>query len=220
MYLKLTAEPYLMPSNDKESIVIIDYGVGNLGSVANMLKKVGAQNVILTSNPDKIANAKKLLLPGVGSFDHGMNKLNNLGISDSLRHVATQKDISLMGICLGMQLLTEGSDEGSELGLGLVKGFTKKFENKKGLRVPHMGWNVAKPRKASLLIDDLPDESRFYFVHSYYVTCENNNDILCTTDYGGEFVSSFQAGNIIGCQFHPEKSHRFGIQLFKNFVKL
>jgi len=207
-----------MASDNREPILVIDYGVGNLGSVANMLKKVGAKNVILTSDPEKIANAKKLLLPGVGSFDHGIGKLNNLGISDSLRFISSKKGVSLMGICLGMQLLTEGSEEGDKAGLGLVKGVTKKFLERKDLRVPHMGWNIATPMKASFLTKGLPNESRFYFVHSYYVSCENSQDVLCTTNYGGEFVSAFQSGNIIGCQFHPEKSHRFGMQLFKNFV--
>lgn len=201
-----------------ESIIIIDYGVGNLGSVANMLKKIGARNVIISSDADKIEASKKVLLPGVGSFDYGMSRLNKLGISSAIKNLVKQDDTLLMGICLGMQLLTDSSEEGSIPGLGLVPGSAKLFPKVKGLKVPHMGWNMISPRKPSFLFRDMPLESRFYFVHSYFVDCINKEDVLCTTRYGEEFVSSFQRRNIIGCQFHPEKSHRFGMQLFKNFV--
>ena len=207
-----------MNHSSEDTIVIIDYGVGNLGSVANMLKKVGARKVIFSSDPYEIASANKVLLPGVGSFDHGMKRLNDLGISDALKTLVLRDDSLLMGICLGMQLLTEGSAEGKMPGLGFVPGKASLFPNQQGLRVPHMGWNVVNPQKLSFLLQNLPAESRFYFVHSYYVSCSDNKDILCSTHYGHEFVSAFQRGNVIGCQFHPEKSHRFGIQLFKNFV--
>lgn len=199
-------------------ITIVDYGIGNLGSVANMLKKVGAKKVIFSNDPEEIASSKKVLLPGVGSFDHGMQKLNDSGISDALRALVNKDDTLLMGICLGMQLLTEGSEEGELPGLGLVPGKAMIFPNNNGLKVPHMGWNVVYPKKDSFLLQDLPEKSRFYFVHSYYVTCSDEADVLCTTSYGDDFVSSFQRNNIIGCQFHPEKSHRFGMQLFKNIV--
>tara|TARA_R110002072_G_scaffold255129_2_gene413856 strand:- start:9205 stop:9846 length:642 start_codon:yes stop_codon:yes gene_type:complete len=205
-------------NSNEETIVVIDYGVGNLGSVANMLKKVGAKKVIFSNDPEMIASSNKVLLPGVGSFDHGMKRLNDLGISDALKTLVARDDSLLMGICLGMQLLTEGSAEGEIPGLGLVPGKALLFHDNQGLKVPHMGWNVVYPKKSSFLLQDLPTESRFYFVHSYYVSCSNEEDVLCTTNYGNEFVSSFQRGNIIGCQFHPEKSHRFGMQLFKNFV--
>lgn len=207
-----------MKRSSEDAVVIIDYGVGNLGSVANMLKKVGASNIVFSNDPDEIASANKVLLPGVGAFDHAMNKLNDSGISAALKRLVLRDDALLMGICLGMQLLTEGSEEGEELGLGIVPGKASLFPNESGLRVPHMGWNVAHPAKASFILQDLPKESRFYFVHSYYVNCTDSADVLCTTNYGHDFVSAFQRRNVIGCQFHPEKSHRFGIQLFRNFV--
>ena len=199
-------------------ITIVDSGVGNLGSVANMLKKVGAKNVTFSNDPDEIASANKVLLPGVGSFDHAMRRLNDLGISDAIKTLAARDNSLLMGICLGMQLLTEGSAEGEISGLGLVPGKASLFPSQQGLKVPHMGWNNVYPKKNSFLLRDLPADARFYFVHSYYVTCSDDEDVLLTTSYGNEFVSSFQRGNILGCQFHPEKSHRFGMQLFNNFV--
>lgn len=207
-----------MDTKDEETIVVIDYGVGNLGSVANMFKKVGAKKVVFSNDPDEISSSKKVLLPGVGAFDHGMQRLNELGISDAIKTLVSREDSLLMGICLGMQLLTEGSEEGAIPGLGLVPGKASLFPANQGLKVPHMGWNVVYPKKDSFLLQGLPSESRFYFVHSYYVMCSDNEDVLCTAKYGSEFVSSFQRSNVIGCQFHPEKSHRFGMQLFKNFV--
>jgi glutamine amidotransferase len=199
---------------------VIDYGVGNLGSVLNMLKKVGATNIKSSNKESDILAADKIILPGVGAFDHGMKKLKENGMDNILRQAALEQKTEIMGICLGMQLLTEGSEEGTLPGLGLLSGNVKKFKKElyNDLKIPHMGWNMVKPKKPHYLLDNLPEESRFYFVHSYYVCCNNSDDILMTTQYGDEFVSAFQKNNIIGCQFHPEKSHRFGIQLFKNFV--
>ena len=201
-------------------IRIIDYGMGNLGSVANMIKKVGGKSLI-TSNKDKIKKAKKILLPGVGAFDNAVKNLKDLDLWDLIKEKVLVEKVPIMGICLGMQLLTKGSQEGNLEGFGFINAYTKKFtfeDNK--LKVPHMGWNTVKIQKKSRLFEGMEtQENRFYFVHSYYVDCFDKEDILTTTFYGIEFVSSFERENIIGCQFHPEKSHRFGMQLLKNFVE-
>jgi len=203
-------------------ITIIDYGMGNLGSVANMIKKVGGQSII-TSEKDIINNAKKILLPGVGSFDNAMINLKNLDLLDILNNKVLIERIPIMGICLGMQLLTNGSDEGSEIGLSYIDAYTKKFDFEQieeNLPIPHMGWNKTSLEKESKLYYNNEDKNRrFYFVHSYAVECNNKDDILTTTEYGYQFVSSFEKDNIIGCQFHPEKSHKYGMRLFKNFVE-
>ena len=201
-------------------ITIIDYGMGNLGSIANMIKKVGGKSVI-TSNKDEIKKAKKLLLPGVGAFDNAVKNLKNLDLWDLIKEKVLVEKNPIMGICLGMQLLTKGSEEGKLEGFGFIDAYTKKFtfENNK-LKIPHMGWNIVKLQKTSKLFQGMENqENRFYFVHSYAVECYEEKDILTTTFYGYEFVSSFEKENIIGCQFHPEKSHKFGMALFKNFVE-
>ena len=201
-------------------ITIIDYGMGNLGSVANMIKKVGGKSVI-TSNKDEIKQAKKILLPGVGAFDNSVKNLKNLDLWDLIKEKVLVEKVPIMGICLGMQLLTKGSEEGKLEGFGFIDAYTKKFtfENNK-LKIPHMGWNIVKLQKTSKLFQGMENqENRFYFVHSYAVECYEEKDILTTAFYGYEFVSSFEKENIIGCQFHPEKSHKFGMALFKNFVE-
>ena len=201
-------------------ITIIDYGMGNLGSVANMIKKVGGKSLI-TSDKEKIKNAKKLLLPGVGAFDNAVKNLKDLGLWDLIKEKVLVEKVPIMGICLGMQLLTNGSEEGELEGFGFINAYTKKFRfEKNNLKIPHMGWNVVKLQKKSKLFDGMENqENRFYFVHSFAVECQEKQDILTTTNYGYEFVSSFEKENIIGCQFHPEKSHKFGMALFKNFVE-
>jgi glutamine amidotransferase len=199
---------------------IIDYGMGNLGSIENMLKKVGEQSIV-TSDKEIIKNATKILLPGVGAFDNAVTNLHNLNIFSIIEQKVLEDKIPIMGICLGMQLLTNGSEEGNKKGFGFIDAESKKFDFdkiEKKLFIPHMGWNVAKTQKKSKLFEKDILAQRFYFVHSYAVQCNNQEDILTTTNYGYEFVSSFEKNNIIGCQFHPEKSHKFGIQLFKNFV--
>ncbi|WP_035588025.1 imidazole glycerol phosphate synthase subunit HisH [Hippea jasoniae] len=201
-------------------ITIINCGMGNVGSVANMIKKVGGKSII-TSNRDEVKHAKKLILPGVGAFDNAVKNLKDLGLWDLIKEKVLLEKVPIMGICLGMQLLTKGSEEGELKGFGFIDAYTKKFkfeDNK--LKVPHMGWNTVKITKKSKLFENMENqESRFYFVHSYYVDCYNKNDILTITNYGIDFVSSFENDNIIGVQFHPEKSHRFGMQLLKNFVE-
>jgi len=201
-------------------ITIIDYGMGNLGSVANMIKKVGGKSII-TSNKDDIKNAKKILLPGVGAFDSAVRNLKKLHLWDLIKEKVLVEKVPIMGICLGMQLLTKGSEEGELDGFGFIDAYAKRFEfEKEDLKIPHMGWNVVNLQKKSKLFEGMEDqENRFYFVHSFAVECKENKDILTTTHYGYDFVSSFEKENIIGCQFHPEKSHKFGMKLFKNFVE-
>lgn len=202
-------------------IVVIDYGMGNLGSIYNMLLKIGADAVI-TSDLSEIARASKIILPGVGSFDAGMTKLEKMNFIPTLTKKVMEKKTPILGICLGMQLFTHGSEEGSKAGLGWVDATVVRFRFKLGseqLKVPHMGWNVAAPRKDSDLFQNIVEEQRFYFLHSYHVVCENQDDVLTTTNYGYEIVSSFQKEGIIGVQFHPEKSHRYGYKFLKHFIE-
>jgi glutamine amidotransferase len=204
-------------------ITIIDYGVGNVGSIANMLKKIGTDSVI-TSDVEGIKAAEKLILCGVGSFDDGIEKLENMNIVNVLREKVLVDKTPILGVCLGMQLLTKASEEGSKEGLGFVDAYTKKFDfssikSDKNLRIPHMGWNVARAVKPSKLFDHMYDEPRFYFVHSYFVSLNNQEDELLQTNYGTAFTSSFEKENIIGVQFHPEKSHKYGMRLYENFVR-
>ena len=202
-------------------IIVADYGAGNIGSVLNMIKKAGGQ-AIASANISDIQNASKILLPGVGSFDNAMDKLERLGLVEPIREKA-KLGTPVLGICLGMQLLSYGSEEGKKAGLGLIPGKVKsfKFDAKNSLlRVPHMGWNRVIASKQHVLTDKLESDARFYFVHSYHYECEDVNDELFRTHYGYDFSSGVQRGNIMGVQFHPEKSHRYGMQLFKNFIGL
>lgn len=202
-------------------IVIIDYGMGNLHSIKNMLKKIGYASVI-TSDKDIISKAEKIILPGIGAFDNAMTNIADLGILDLLNHKALVEKIPVLGVCLGMQLLTEKSEEGTLKGLGWIKGETKKFQlENANLKIPHMGWNVVLPTDYSTIFKGMDNEEiRFYFVHSYYVYCEKQENILAQTDYGGLFTCAVQADNIFATQYHPEKSHRFGMNLYTNFAKL
>ncbi len=198
-------------------VIIVDYGMGNLGSIANMIKKVGHKSII-TSDVQKIKNATKLILPGVGAFDNGMRHLKDSGLIEVLNHKVLIEKIPILGICLGMQLMTNSSEEGTIAGLGWIDAQARKFVSDE-LKVPHMGWNVVKHKKSSKLFDELKTEKRFYFVHSYYVSCNSKDDILTTTPYGHDFISSYEKDNVIGVQFHPEKSHKFGMNLMRNFLE-
>jgi len=201
-------------------IVIIDYGLGNLGSIKNMLKKIGVDSVI-TSDLDTISNAKKIILPGVGSFDNGIKNLDDLGLIPILNRKVLEESIPILGICLGMQLFTKSSEEGTLDGLGWVNAESVKFKTehlKERFSVPHMGWEYITQQKESKLMLDMYQESKFYFVHSYYVKCNIDTDVLFGSNYIHDFVSAFEKDNIIGVQFHPEKSHKFGMKLLKNFV--
>jgi imidazole glycerol-phosphate synthase subunit HisH len=200
-------------------ITIVDYGLGNLGSISNMLKKIGAKAKIASSR-DGILNAEKLILPGVGSFDTGMNYIKEKNLLDPLREKVLGEKIPILGICLGMQLLTRFSEEGTVPGLGWVAATTKRFPAEPGLKVPHMGWNIVTPTKTSPITAGLTDETRFYFVHSFYVDVENEEDSILKTNYGISFDAAIQHDNIYGAQFHPEKSHKFGMQFLNNFASL
>jgi imidazole glycerol-phosphate synthase subunit HisH len=195
------------------SIVIVDYGMGNLGAIHNMIKKVGGKSII-SNDPQIIKTATKLILPGVGSFDEAMKNLNELDFINLLNEKANE-GIPILGICLGAQLLTESSEEGKLPGLGWIKGKTIRFPNT-NLKVPHMGWNYIIKKENSIFYN-LPEPSRFYFVHSYYIKAEQQ-DIIAECDYGIRFAAGIHKNNIYGLQFHPEKSHNFGKIVMKNFV--
>ena len=200
-------------------IVIVDYNVGNLNSISNILKKIGFASII-TSDREEIRKAEKLILPGVGSFDYAMSQLKKKGLVDILNEMVLEKHTPILGICLGMQLMTKCSEEGSTLGLGWIDAEVKKFSSEIQLPIPHMGWNYVKVKKNSRLTTHFDDTFRYYFVHSYYVDCYNPNDVLLESVYGHHFVSAFSHDNIYGAQFHPEKSHKYGFQMFKNFANI
>jgi glutamine amidotransferase len=186
-----------------------------------MIRKLGGQ-VTVSSQPEALRSAQKILLPGVGSFDNAMHKLEQFELVQPLRDCAAA-GVPLFGICLGMQLLSDASEEGRFPGLGLIPGRVRRFlfdTDQSTLKIPHMGWNHVKARKIHPLAHGLEAEGRFYFVHSYHYECEDPEDELFKTDYGYEFASGVQRGNVMGVQFHPEKSHRYGMQLFKNFISL
>lgn len=200
-------------------ITIVDYGMGNLGSIQNMFKRIGACASI-TSNLEQIERASKLLLPGIGAFDGAMQRVNESGLRDALDRKALVERVPILGICLGMQLLTRSSEEGRLPGLGWIAASTRRFPAMPGLKVPHMGWNVVTPTRQSELTKDLPEEARFYFVHSYCVSVDDEQYSILKANYGITFDAAIQHGNIYGAQFHPEKSHKFGMQLVKNFASL
>lgn len=201
-------------------ITIINFKMGNLGSISNMLKHIGTESII-TSDPAAIESAEKIILPGVGHFDKAMHNLKQLELIDVLRKKVLKDCVPVMGICLGMQLLCKTSEEGGMDGLGFIDARVKRFSFSKdnGLKIPHMGWNLVKAEKLSPLMAGTGQDSRFYFVHSYHAVCNDPKDVLLSTLYGYRFTSSVERKNIIGVQFHPEKSHTFGMQLLKNFVE-
>ncbi len=202
-------------------ITIIDYGAGNIGSVLNMIRHVGGQAEV-AGDASRVLGAKKILLPGVGSFDNAMTRLAGLGLVEPLKARA-QAGVPFFGICLGMQLLANESEEGRMAGLGLIPGRVRRFRfegEAAKLKIPHMGWNRVAPVRAHPLGQGLEEGARFYFVHSYYFDCERDEDVLFRSVYGHEFTSGVLRGNVMGVQFHPEKSHRYGMQLIRNFVGL
>ncbi len=200
-------------------VAIINYGLGNLGSIANMLKVIGEKSVI-TSDPEKIKNADRIILPGVGAFDAGMSKLNESGLADLIKEEA-KNGKPILGICLGMQLLGNASEEGELPGLGLIDFECKKFNipAEMNLKVPHMGWDIVEFKKDVPLLRGIEGRQRYYFVHTYHAVCKNPEDVMMTCDYGYEFACAVNKGNVYGVQFHPEKSHDFGMKLLENFVR-
>jgi glutamine amidotransferase len=201
-------------------IAIIDYGLGNLGSIRNMLKKIGATSQI-TNDINLIDKADKIILPGVGSFDYGMSKLNELNLVDILWKKAMVDKIPILGICLGVQLMTRGSREGILPGLGWFDAETVPFDFSnfsENLIVPHMGWNRIRPNRETPLLINMHENPKFYFVHSFHLKADRPQDVMLYSTYGYEFASALEKENILGVQFHPEKSHKYGMCLLNNFA--
>lgn len=201
-------------------IVVVDYGLCNVGSVLNMLKRIGAE-VAASADPAVIASAEKLILPGVGAFDNAMVNLEQLGLIEPLQRKVRDEKTPVLGICLGMQLLSRRSEEGTLPGLGWIEADTKRFTFDAGveLRIPHMGWNELRVARPHPLLADLGAAPRYYFVHSYHVCCDHDENAIGRAHYGIDFTAVVARDNVMGTQFHPEKSHRFGMQLLRNFVE-
>jgi len=207
-------------SETTKLISIIDYGVVNVGSIRNMLRKLGFESEVVCT-PEAVADARKIILPGVGAFDYGISVLAERGLVEPLKKRVREDGGPILGICLGMQLLGKDSAEGVLGGLGLVDAHCVRFhfEDDHPLKVPHMGWNEIISRRDSPLLKGLDAHARFYFVHSYHLVCTDPADVLATARYGIEFTAIVQKGNVCGTQFHPEKSHRFGMNLLSNFAR-
>jgi glutamine amidotransferase len=203
-------------------ITIVDYGMGNVGSILNMLKYLG-HAARISAEPEDIRQAAKLILPGVGSFDTGMNNLEARGLRQVLDEAVCERHVPLLGICLGMQLLSRRSEEGKLPGLGWINAETVRFRFAAAdtePKIPHMGWNLIFPVRSDPLLTEIEEEARFYFVHSYHLICSDQKDELARTTHGYTFPSIVNRGHIYGTQFHPEKSHRFGMKLLGNFAGL
>jgi len=202
-------------------IAIVDYGLGNPASVRNMLRKAGHQAEV-TADHAAIRAASRLILPGVGAFDHGMQNLGDRGLVDVLNEAVLVRRVPMLGICLGLQLMSRRSEEGVLPGLGWFAADTIRFRfqpDADALRIPHMGWNTVAKTSDTFLSTNLAADARFYFVHSYHVRCDNPAEVALTAPYGGEVVAAAVKGNIAGTQFHPEKSHKFGLALLRSFVE-
>jgi glutamine amidotransferase len=203
-------------------IVIVDYGAGNVASIKNMLRKAGFDSRV-SADPDEILDASKLILPGVGHYDHGMRGLRTRGLVGPLDASIRNKRTPILGICLGVQLFMRESEEGTEPGLGWIEGSVRRFRQDTlpaNLKIPHMGWNQLELSKPSLLTTGIDPLSRFYFVHSFHLVCDHEEDVLVRASHGSPFVAGVERANIYGVQFHPEKSHRFGLELLRRFAEL
>ena len=202
-------------------IGIIDYGVGNIKAFTNIYKNLNIPFKIV-KDISEFENITKLILPGVGSFDHAMTSLQNSGMREKLDELVLEKKIPVIGICVGMQMLAKSSEEGTLNGLGWIDGIVKKFDKSKinNAPLPHMGWNNLKIEKKNKIFDNLEENPRYYFLHSYYFECENKEDVIATATYGEKFDCMINHKNIYGIQCHPEKSHHNGMQLLKNFGEL
>lgn len=203
------------------SIAIVNSGLGNVASIKRMIEKAGGEGHIIDS-PRRLQKFQKIILPGVGHFDNGIAKLSETGFHSKILDLCKNKNVKIMGICLGMQLLCESSEEGDREGLGLIDATVQKFRNdtSSSLKIPHMGWNTVKILKDNPLLKDTGREHRFYFVHSFRVVPRCGSISIARCDYGGEFCAAFQENNVFGVQFHPEKSHKFGLGLIQNFLAL
>lgn len=202
-------------------IAVIDYGMGNVGSILNMFRKIGVPSV-LSHDIEQLENADKLILPGVGTFDMGMQKLNENGLADAIIKHAIDNQKPLLGICLGMQMLGRKSEEGKASGLGLIPFDNKRFvfEANTHLKIPHMGWDITVTRNEDdPLVEGLSKVQRYYFVHSYHAVCDSEDNVLMRCEYGYSFAAAVKKSNIYGVQFHPEKSHKFGMALLENFAR-
>jgi len=202
-------------------IAIVNYGSGNIQAICNIFGRLGV-SYLVASNPDELRQGEKILLPGVGAFDQAMGELERSGLRAALDECVLERKRPILGICVGMQLLARGSEEGVRAGLGWIDGMVKKFDCtrfEQATRLPHMGWNTARPLRDDPLFQQVDLQGGFYFLHSYYFSCADPADELAATEYGGSFSSVVRRNNIYGVQFHPEKSHQAGIQLLKNFAR-
>ena len=201
-------------------IGIIDYGLGNLASILNMLRRIGVP-AIISSDPSVLSAAAGLILPGVGAFDSGVSNLHASGLWSFLHEDVLQNGKPILGICLGVQLLTEGSDEGTLPGLGWIPGRTVAFDRSRlrpEHKIPNMGWRNITATRTDTLTGNLPPEPRFYFVHSFHLQCDDAQDVMITSQHGYEFTVGVRRKNVAGVQFHPEKSHKYGMALLRNFA--
>jgi imidazole glycerol-phosphate synthase subunit HisH len=200
-------------------VVIIDYGMGNLGSVKRKLDLIGV-SALITSNQEEISRSERIILPGVGHFGKAIKEIRRRGLYEILNEQVLEEKKPVLGICLGMQLMAAHSEEGDSEGFGWFDADVVRLKIKDSIRfkIPHMGWNMLESKKESQLLKDLPADGQYYFVHSYHFQCNDSADVLATTFYETEFVSAVQKGNIYGTQFHPEKSHEAGERMLVNFL--
>lgn len=202
-------------------ITLVDYGLGNITAFLNVYRRSNIE-VRTARTGDELRGATKIILPGVGHFDHAMQRLDDSGMRETLDDLVLNSKVPVLGVCVGMQMLARSSDEGEQRGLGWIEGHVRSlasWRHAQGLPMPHMGWNDVRPVASSRLFDHF-QELRFYFLHSYYFECDRETDILAVSSYGAEFSCAVNAGNIYGVQFHPEKSHHFGTRLLKNFAEM
>ncbi|MBL9071700.1 MAG: imidazole glycerol phosphate synthase subunit HisH [Sphingopyxis sp.] len=202
------------------TVTIVNYGLGNVHAFANIYHRLNI-DVAIIDDAAGLAAAERLILPGVGAFDWAMTRLNVSGLRDALDHAVVEKGVPVLGVCVGMQMMALSSDEGTEAGLGWIDARVARLEAPDAHRypLPHMGWNDVRPRSSDSLFTGI-EAPRYYFLHSYYFVPEREEDVLATASYGGDFTAAIRKGNIIGTQFHPEKSHQWGIDLLRNFAKI
>jgi glutamine amidotransferase len=203
-------------------ITIVDYGLGNVAAFATVYNKANVK-VAIAKTADDLKSASKLILPGVGHFDHAMRLLQQSGMREPLDEMVLRDRVPVIGVCVGMQMLARSSDEGELPGLGWIDATVRSLKSHEGTRtmsIPHMGWNDVKPLSANPLFAELEADARFYFLHSYFMSCDRKEDVLAVCNYGSDFACAVQSSNIYGVQFHPEKSHRFGDRLLRNFAGL